>query len=99
MEGRYLDKKYRNIRLLKRINTEYFWNGVTRYMVACMVKDTHLISSSINVLLSDQNTILKLTKYQIFLILCHLFMGTFPCQLYDTINKNNFGPFMSVLDD
>jgi hypothetical protein len=49
------------------------------------------------VLVGGNNTIVKLTKFQVFLIMCHLFMGTFPNQVYS--NDVSLGKLMTVMND
>lgn len=66
-------------------------------MLATMVESSHLLSCSVPILVREQDSIIKLTKLQIFLILCHMFMGTFPDQLYST--DLSFGRLMAVMDD
>jgi hypothetical protein len=45
----------------------------------------------------EQNTIIQLTKFQVFLIMCHLFMGTFPAQVYSS--EVSLGKLMTVMND
>lgn len=66
-------------------------------MVECVINDSHLLSCSIPVLNQRENTTVKLTKYQIFLMLSHMLLGTFPVQLYN--NDGSLGRFMAVYDD
>jgi len=66
-------------------------------MLTCVVKQSSAISAMLNVLVRNQDTILKLTKFQVFLIMCHLFLGTFPSQLYS--EDMSFGKLMTVNND
>ena len=67
------------------------------YLLNCIIKDSHMISGSFNVLWQGYNSVVKVTKYQIFLLIGHMFLGTMPSQLYreDTC----FGRFMTVYSD
>lgn len=82
MEEVYKKRGYQNIRLVKKIRTDYFWSGAMVYLLNCLVKHSNLISGAFNVLWSGINTIVKVTKFQIFLLIGHLFIGTMPKQLY-----------------
>ena len=88
---------FQDSRLLYNIRLEYFWAGVPQFMLKCMIEDSSLLSSAFNMLNSSINGIVEVTKYQAFLILCHMFCGTFPRQL--GTKTECFGALMTEFND
>lgn len=43
LEGNYKARGYHNIRLVKRIKTEYFWYSSAQFMLECVANDSDLI--------------------------------------------------------
>jgi hypothetical protein len=97
LNDKYKKRGYGNIRLIRKIKTEYFWNGVAQFMLEEMANNSYKLANKVHILTAKQCTLLKLTKHEVFLILCHLFAGTFPAQLLAP--ELSFGPLMTVHSD
>ena len=66
-------------------------------MLVNVGRDSDLLSATINTLISRMNGVIKLTKYQVYLIISNMFLGTFPQQLFN--RDPSFGSLMSVREN
>lgn len=76
-------------------------------MIEAVIKDSARLEGKINLLNSVNNggklkngtssVMVKLTKYEIFLVLTHMFLGTWPSQLFNS--DVSFGPLMATNDN
>lgn len=67
------------------------------YLLNSVIRDTHMISGVFAMLWSGIDTVVKVSKYQVYLVIGHLLLGTMPRQIKN--QDTCFGRFMTVYND
>lgn len=66
-------------------------------MIKSIIRDNSKLSATLNTLHSLRSSIIQISKYEAFLLLSNMFLGTLPPQIY--LRDPSFGKLMSVMED